>query len=96
MKKFFLAGLMVFSLAFFSCDDDDDDNGGGNVADCEALGEAATDTGLEYAGEQTKANCEAYRAALEAYLANDACFPDANTKASIQAGLDDLDCDSLN
>ncbi|MCR9181550.1 MAG: hypothetical protein NXH73_01370 [Flavobacteriaceae bacterium] len=85
MKKLILSIAAVAVFAFTSCSSDDD---GGKS--CEQLATEISTTGQAFVEDQTQANCNAYRVALEAYI-------DKNCEeaASFEGLLDLLDCNSL-
>lgn len=78
--------ILVCGCLFFftSCERGEDEN------DCVALANEITTTGNAYAAELSVSNCNAYRAAIEAYI--EGCNNRADI-SSFQATLRDLNCE---
>ena len=86
MKKLMLVALTVAAFGITSCGSDDD----GGV-DCVSLATNVANAAETYGADQSVANCEAYKAALEAY-ANSGCEGSGDVGALISA----LDCTTGN
>ncbi|HNP19112.1 MAG TPA: hypothetical protein PKL31_11795 [Fulvivirga sp.] len=85
-KMIYLAGV-VLALGFTACGSDDD----GGAVDCLAQTNAVSDAASAYLTDQSTANCNAYKTALQNYL-NAGCAVDEASKASFEASLKNLSC----
>ncbi|WP_375562501.1 hypothetical protein ACE193_08120 [Bernardetia sp. OM2101] len=85
-KIFFIVTIVVFSSTLTSCERDEDNNN-----DCISLANDITVTAQAYSSDPNSvANCNAYKAALEAYISG--CYSSADI-SSFQETLRDLDCE---
>lgn len=82
MKKFFVMALAIGMISFASCSSDDD-----AAPDCVALSTNIANTSQAYSDDPSDANCEAYAAAMKAYI-------DAKCEgfADLEASYDALAC----
>lgn len=67
MKNLFLSIAVVAIIGFSSCSSDDDDGG----KSCAQLTTEISDAAEAYVEDQSEANCNAYKAAIQAYINKD-------------------------
>lgn len=89
IKDFSKITLVVASFCLFTLTSCERDENGVNT-DCIELANNVTTTGNAYASDLSVANCNAYRAALEAYISG--CNSRADL-SSFQATLRGLTCE---
>lgn len=90
MKKFMLLALAVGTFSFTSCSSDDDN--AGEESNCSAeLQENFTTAQAAYSAEQNTANCQAYKAALRAYI--DGGCAEAEQEENLESMHGALPCD---
>jgi hypothetical protein len=87
MKKIIISGLCyaaISCMVLMSC---------GKTQTCVNLITAVTTASNNYASEQTKANCEAYKTAMQNWINNADCSnADATTKTDFKAAIDSMVC----
>ncbi|MBT0607115.1 hypothetical protein [Aequorivita echinoideorum] len=84
MKKLFFSAL-ILGLAFTTSCSSDDDSG----RSCEDLSRDYLAAFEAYTNDTSVENCNAFRASLQAFIDNDCA---GGQEATLQAQLDDLDC----
>ncbi|MBX3254842.1 MAG: hypothetical protein KF862_11930 [Chitinophagaceae bacterium] len=85
MKKI-ITVLSIAGIAFASCKKD-------KGVDCTAAAQKAATAGQAFANSQTKANCDAYKAAMQEYIKS-SCFTNLSQeqKDALSEDLESLDC----
>jgi hypothetical protein len=86
MKKIIITSFvfaMVSAFVFSSCK---------KATDCVSLVSKASTASSAYASEQTTANCNAYKIAMQAWIDSDCSKDDATTKAAFSASIAALTC----
>jgi hypothetical protein len=87
MKKIIISGfgyVAISCMVLMSC---------GKTQTCVNLITAVTTASNNYASEPTKANCEAYKTAMQNWINNADCSnADATTKADFKAAVDSMVC----
>jgi len=87
MKKLMLLMAVVVAIGFTSCSDDDD----GGAINCPEAVQSAADAASAYAGDDSLANCQFYKASLQALITGE-CVTGVQATTT-QALIDSLICD---
>ena len=88
MKKLLYSALVVCAFSFASC------GGGCDADDITAAGNKISEAATAYGTDQSTANCEAYRAAINDYIdeLDDCDLVTQETIDAFKASRDDLSC----